>query len=229
LIFWVAAIFLLPVSPIWPPRRPFLPYGRPNLALLGFLYWYMFSFLRLLYMLIFLRFPVFCRPPQINLRKACHKGPIGYKQWRRLRGERPLQKIRWGTEALYFVTLRGAVIISRRGAVFRDAVCAVRAVRYFVTRPVSAPVRAVCAVRCFVTPVVYHLLSVTCSNNNSILYLSETLSMICQNLKSRDRDDLQRFPGQALSRRRRFPDNEVIHLYVTACIGQAVSDLKSTT
>ena len=38
-----------------------------------------------------------------------------------LGGERPLQKIRWGTEALYFVTLRGAVIISRRGAVFRDA------------------------------------------------------------------------------------------------------------
>jgi len=45
----------------------------------------------------------------------------------------------------------GAVIISRRGAVFRDAV---RAVRYFVTRTVSAPraVRAVCAVRFFVTP-----------------------------------------------------------------------------
>jgi len=37
LIFWVAAIFLLPVSPIWPPRRPFLPYGRPNLALAGLL------------------------------------------------------------------------------------------------------------------------------------------------------------------------------------------------
>jgi len=57
----------------------------------------------------------------------------------------------------YFVTLRGAVIISRRGAVFRDAVRAVRAVRYFVTRAVSAPcavraVHAVCAVRCFVTP-----------------------------------------------------------------------------
>jgi len=25
-IFWVAAIFLLPVSPLRPPRRPFLPY-----------------------------------------------------------------------------------------------------------------------------------------------------------------------------------------------------------
>jgi len=37
LIFWVAAIFLLPVSPIYPPRRPFLPYGRPNLALAGLL------------------------------------------------------------------------------------------------------------------------------------------------------------------------------------------------
>jgi len=37
LIFWVAAIFLLPVSPIWPLRRPFLPYGRPNLALAGLL------------------------------------------------------------------------------------------------------------------------------------------------------------------------------------------------
>jgi len=36
-IFWVAAVFLLPVSPIWPPRRPFLPYGRPNLALAGLL------------------------------------------------------------------------------------------------------------------------------------------------------------------------------------------------
>jgi len=46
------------------------------------------------------------------------------------------------TCSIYFVTLRGAVITSRRGAVFRDAV---RAVRYFVTR-------AVCAVRCFVTP-----------------------------------------------------------------------------
>ena len=57
----------------------------------------------------------------------------------------------------YFVMLRGAVIISRRSAVFRDAVRAVRAVRYFVTRAVSASravsaVRAVCAVRCFVTP-----------------------------------------------------------------------------
>jgi len=42
LIFWVAAVFLLPVSPIWPPRRPFLPYGRPNLALAGILVknWY---------------------------------------------------------------------------------------------------------------------------------------------------------------------------------------------
>jgi len=40
----------------------------------------------------------------------------------------------------------GAVIISRRGAVFRDAVRAVRAVRYFVTRAVSAP-RAVRAHR----------------------------------------------------------------------------------
>jgi len=38
LIFWVAAIFLLPVSPIWPLRRPFLPYGRPNLALAGLLF-----------------------------------------------------------------------------------------------------------------------------------------------------------------------------------------------
>jgi len=37
LIFWVAAVFLLPVSPIWPPRQPFLPYGRPNLALAGLL------------------------------------------------------------------------------------------------------------------------------------------------------------------------------------------------
>ena len=37
MIFWVAAVFLLPVSPIWPPRRPFLPYGRPNLALAGLL------------------------------------------------------------------------------------------------------------------------------------------------------------------------------------------------
>jgi len=37
LIFWVAAVFLLPVSPIWPPRRPFLPYGRTNLALAGLL------------------------------------------------------------------------------------------------------------------------------------------------------------------------------------------------
>ena len=37
LIFWVAAVFLLPVSPIWPPKRPFLPYGRPNLALAGLL------------------------------------------------------------------------------------------------------------------------------------------------------------------------------------------------
>jgi len=37
LIVWVAAVFLLPVLPIWPPRRPFLPYGRPNLALAGLL------------------------------------------------------------------------------------------------------------------------------------------------------------------------------------------------
>ena len=37
MIFWIAAVFLLPVSPIWPPRRPFLPYGRPNLALAGLL------------------------------------------------------------------------------------------------------------------------------------------------------------------------------------------------
>jgi len=28
-IFWVAAIFLLPVSPLRPPRRPFLPYFCP--------------------------------------------------------------------------------------------------------------------------------------------------------------------------------------------------------
>ena len=40
MIFWVAAVFLLPVSPIWPPRRPFLPYGRPNLALAGLLVCY---------------------------------------------------------------------------------------------------------------------------------------------------------------------------------------------
>ena len=38
MIFWVTAVFLLPVSPIWPLRRPFLPYGRTNLALLGFLF-----------------------------------------------------------------------------------------------------------------------------------------------------------------------------------------------
>jgi len=50
--------------------------------------------------------------------------------------------------------------------VFRDAV---RAVRYFVTRPVSAPravraVRAVCAVRCFVTPIFSDLVkSTVCS------------------------------------------------------------------
>jgi len=37
LIFWVAAVFLLLVLPIWPPRRPFLPYGRPNVALAGLL------------------------------------------------------------------------------------------------------------------------------------------------------------------------------------------------
>ena len=37
MIFWVATVFLLPISPIWPPRRPFLPYGRPNLALAGLL------------------------------------------------------------------------------------------------------------------------------------------------------------------------------------------------
>ena len=40
MIFWVAAVFLLPVSPIWPPRRPFLPYGRPNLALAGILVYF---------------------------------------------------------------------------------------------------------------------------------------------------------------------------------------------
>ena len=45
MIFWVAAIFLLPVSPIWPPRRTFLPYGRPNLALLGFLSFFAASIL----------------------------------------------------------------------------------------------------------------------------------------------------------------------------------------
>ena len=72
------------------------------------------------------------------------------------RGGRPLQKIRWGQiwgtanffsspqtvdqvyatgyrTLRYFVTLRGAVVISRRGAVFRDAVRAVCAVRFFVT------------------------------------------------------------------------------------------------
>ena len=37
MIFWVAAVFLLPVLPIWPLRRPFLPYSRPNLALAGLL------------------------------------------------------------------------------------------------------------------------------------------------------------------------------------------------
>ena len=37
LFFWVADVFLLPVLPIWPPTRPFLPYGRPNLALAGIL------------------------------------------------------------------------------------------------------------------------------------------------------------------------------------------------
>jgi len=37
LIFWVAAVFLLLVSPIWPQRQPFLPYGRTNLALAGLL------------------------------------------------------------------------------------------------------------------------------------------------------------------------------------------------
>ena len=37
LIFWVAAVFLLPVSPIRSPRRPSLPYGQPNLALAGLL------------------------------------------------------------------------------------------------------------------------------------------------------------------------------------------------
>ena len=55
MIFWVAAIFLLPVSPIWPPRRPFLPYGRPNLALLGFLL-YIYRFLRLGLMFIKLHY-----------------------------------------------------------------------------------------------------------------------------------------------------------------------------
>ena len=40
MIFWVAAVFLLPVSSIWPPRRPFSPYGRPNLALAGILVGY---------------------------------------------------------------------------------------------------------------------------------------------------------------------------------------------
>jgi len=48
----------------------------------------------------------------------------------------------------YFVTLRGAVIISRRGAVFRDAVRVVRAMRYFMTRTVSAPARCARCVRC---------------------------------------------------------------------------------
>jgi len=43
LIFWVATVFLLPVSSIWPPRRPFLPYGRPNLALAGILVLYLSS------------------------------------------------------------------------------------------------------------------------------------------------------------------------------------------
>ena len=42
MIFWVAVVFLLPVSFIWPPRRPFLPYGRPDLALAGLLVLHLF-------------------------------------------------------------------------------------------------------------------------------------------------------------------------------------------
>ena len=34
-IFWVAAIFLLPVSPLRPPRRPFLPYFCPYSPAIG--------------------------------------------------------------------------------------------------------------------------------------------------------------------------------------------------
>jgi len=33
--FWVAAIFLLPVSPLRPPRRPFLPYFCPYSQAIG--------------------------------------------------------------------------------------------------------------------------------------------------------------------------------------------------
>ena len=59
---------------------------------------------------------------------------------------------------------------------FRDAVRAVRAVRYFVTRPVSAPhavraVRTVCAVRCFVTPQIEYVHLMT---YNDLLLLQVT-------------------------------------------------------
>jgi len=33
--FWVAAIFLLPVSPLRPPRQPFLPYFCPYRPAIG--------------------------------------------------------------------------------------------------------------------------------------------------------------------------------------------------
>jgi len=33
--FWVATIFLLPVSPLRPPRRPFLPYFCPYSPAIG--------------------------------------------------------------------------------------------------------------------------------------------------------------------------------------------------
>jgi len=35
MIFWVAAIFLLPVLPLRPPRRPFLPYFCPYSPVIG--------------------------------------------------------------------------------------------------------------------------------------------------------------------------------------------------
>jgi len=42
-IFWVAAIFLLPVSPLRPPRRPFLPYFCPYRPAIG-TRWYKWTF-----------------------------------------------------------------------------------------------------------------------------------------------------------------------------------------
>jgi len=41
--FWVAAIFLLPVSPLRPPRRPFLPYFFPYSPAIG-TRWYKWTF-----------------------------------------------------------------------------------------------------------------------------------------------------------------------------------------